>query len=81
MTDEKRPIAKKEAPKEARQDAPLTQEMFAAQMQRLAERARKAGLNPLKTMAQTYANRGMDIIDGLLEALDTGASQKKKRKK
>ena len=78
MTDKNRPIAENEAPKEAGQDAPLTQEMFVAQMHRLAERARTAGFNPLHTMAQTYVKQGMAILDSLLEALETGASPKKK---
>lgn len=76
--DEKRPIAESEAPKE--QDAPLTQEMFAAQMQRLTERARAAGLSPIQTMLQTYAERGRTIIEGMLGAFENEDSSKKKEK-
>mgnify|MGYP001579455470 CR=1 FL=1 len=86
-TDEKTLITENTAPDgvvqgqvtEPDQDTPLTQEQFAAQMQRLAERARAAGLNPLQTMAQTYARRGMAILEGLLASLESDDSSKKKR--
>ena len=85
--DKKTPIAKNEAPKaessrngEVEQDAPLTKEAFFAQMQRLTERARAAGLKPLHAMAQTYARRGMAILDGLLASLENDGSSKKKEK-
>ena len=67
-----------EAPKEVGQDAPLTKEEFAAQMQRLTERARAAGLNPIQTMVHTYAKRGMSIIEGLLASLENEDGPKKK---
>ena len=85
-SDEKPLIAENEAPKEVEQaiepaqDAPLTKEEFSAQMQRLAKRARAAGLSPLQVMAQTYAKRGMAILDGLLGALENADSPKKKEK-
>ena len=72
--DEKRPTVEEPA-----QDAPLTQEQFAAQMQQLAKRARAAGLKPLQTLAQTYAKRGMAILEGLLDSLESGDSSKKKK--
>ncbi len=71
MPDEK-PTAENEV-----QDAPLTKEEFSAQMQRLTERAKAAGLNPLQTLAQTYAKRGMCIIEGLLASLENEAPKKK----
>ena len=87
--DEKRPIEEKEAPKEAEQvseqaieptqDAPLTKEIFSAYLQRLIERARAAGLSPLQVLAQTYAKRGMALLDGLLGALDNADNSKKKK--
>ena len=74
--DKKRPIAENEAPQA---DAPLTKEMFAAQMQQLAERARAAGLHPLRALAQTYARRFMGVLDGLLDSLESGDNSKKKK--
>ena len=79
LPDEKPPIAETEAAKEDEQDAPLTKEEFATQMKRLTERARAAGLNPIRTMAQTYAKRGMAILDGLLASLEHDDSSKKKK--
>lgn len=80
--DEKRPIAENEAPKEveqvSEQDTPLTQEEFEAQMQRLTERAKAAGLNPIQTMLHSYASRGRAIINSLLGALENADSAKKK---
>lgn len=77
--DEKPPIAENDVPKEAEHDAPLTKEEFAEQMQRLAERARAAGLNPIQTMARTYIKHGMTIIEGLLESLENVDGSKKKK--
>ncbi len=75
LPDENPPIAENEpAP-----DAPLTKEEFADQMQRLTERARAAGLNPIHTMVQTYAKRGMAIVEGLLASLESDDSSKEKR--
>ena len=56
---EDRPIEEKQAPKE---DAPLTQEQYDAQMQQLAERARAAGLNPLQALAHTYVRQGAATV-------------------
>ena len=72
-TDEKRPTAENEV-----QEAPLTKEEFAAQMQRLTERARAAGLNPIQTMVKTYANLGMAMLNGILSSLESDDSSKKK---
>ena len=75
--DEKRPIEEKEAPA---QDAPLTKEAFSAEMEQLAERARAAGLSPLRAMVQTYASQGRAILQGLLAGLETADNAKKKEK-
>ena len=77
--DEQRPIAENEVPEEVEQDAPLTKEAFAAQIQRLAERARAAGFNPIRAMAQTYAKQGLAIVEGLLVALENENNSKKKK--
>ena len=76
--DEQPPIVENETPKEVGQDTPLTQEEFEAQMQRLTERAKAAGLNPIQTMLHSYASRGRAIINSLLGALENADSAKKK---
>ena len=76
----KRPVAENKAPKEVEQDIPLTKEMFSAQMQRLIERARAAGLNPIQTMAKTYVRQGMSIIEGLMASLENEDISKKSKK-
>ena len=57
---------------EPEQDAPLTKEEFTAQLQRLTERAKAAGLHPIRTMAHTYAKQGMSIGRGILAAIMDG---------
>lgn len=89
--EEDRPIAEHTVPKEAEraseqasesaQDAPLTKEQFAAQMQLLTDRARAAGLNPLHTLVQTYAKQGMTLLESLLVALEEKADDSKKKGK
>ena len=83
MSDEKPPIAENEAPKEVEiepaQDASLTKEQFEAQIQQLAERARVAGLNPIRAMAQTYIRQGMAMVEGLLASLESNDSSKEKK--
>mgnify|MGYP001561616970 CR=1 FL=1 len=70
----KPPIAENEA-----QDAPLTQEEFAAELQRLNERARAAGLKPVQAMAHTYLRQGMVMLEGFLASLEINDSSKKKK--
>ena len=74
--DEKHPIAEKGPG----QEAPLTKEEFAAQMQQLTKRARAAGLNPIQTLAHTYTKQFMAIVEGLLASLENANSAKKKKK-
>ncbi len=86
---EKHPIAKAAAPTEVEQvsgqavepaeDALLTKEVFVAQAQQLLEQARAAGLKPIQMMTQTYAKRGMAILEGLLASLGNEDSSKKKK--
>jgi len=86
LPDENRSIAEEEVPKEVEQvsgqaieqDAPLSKEVFVAQVQQLVERARAAGLHPLQAMAKTYVKQGMSIIEGLLSSLENANSPKKK---
>ena len=89
--DETPPIAEEEAPKEQdvpkEQDAPkeeeqdmlLTKEMFVTQIHRLTERARAAGLSPLKMMAKAYLKQGTAIFEGLLSSLENETPTKKKK--
>lgn len=79
-TDEKNPIAENESPNEV-EDTPLTKEMFVTQIHRLFKRARVAGVNPIYTMAQTYASKGMSIVEGVLGALESNADNPKKKRK
>lgn len=80
--DEKHPIAENEATNEVEQNAPITDEQLAAQMERLAEQAKAAGLNPIKIMVQTYAKKGraasLALLDGLLGAIEDDDTPKKK---
>lgn len=70
MPDEKLPIAEN--------DAPLTQEEYAAELQRLTERARASGLNPIQAMAHGFLRQGMGKIEGFLASLESNDSSKKK---
>lgn len=85
--DDERPIAEAEPAKEApqavepAQEDPLTREAFAAQMRLLTERARAAGLNPLRVLAQTYTKQGMVILEGLLGSLESADSSRTTKKK
>ena len=74
MPDEKPPIAENEA-----QETPLTQEEYAAQLQRLNERVRAAGLKPLETMVQSYGRRFMAGLESFVAALEGDDSSKKKK--
>ena len=73
MSDEKPPIAENEA-----QDAPLTQEEYAAQLQQLTDRARAAGLQPLQILAHTYIRQGMTMLESFMASLESNDSPKKK---
>ena len=80
---DERPIPEHTVPQESEsaQDAPLTKEQFAAQMQLLTDRARAAGLNPLHTLVQTYAKQGMTLLESMLAALEEKADNSKKKGK
>ena len=73
-------------PKETEQDAPLTQEEYDAQMLRLNERARAAGLNTMQAMAHTYIRQGAATVrqgvaklEDFLTSLEGDDSSKKKK--
>ncbi len=76
MPDEKPPVAKKRALKKV---APLTQEEYAADLQRLNERYRAAGLKPLETMVQSYGKRFMAGLESFVAALEGDDGPKKKK--
>ena len=65
----------------AKQDAPITKEELADQMQLLSARARAAGLNPIKSLLQAYGVLGMGMLEGLLLSLENAGNPKKKKKK
>ena len=85
--DEKRPIAENEAPQvseqaiEPAQDNPMTTEIFKAQLHQLTERARAAGLSPIRVLIQTYAKRGEALVNIVLAGLENADEPKKKRKR
>ena len=72
--------AKKE-PKVAEQDASITKEELADQMHLLAARARAAGLNPIRSLLQSYGVLGMGIVESLLLSLEHAGKPKKRKKK
>ena len=81
-SDKTRTLAEDEAPKEVEQDdGPLTKEVFVAKVHELTERARAAGLNPLRLLVQAYRKRGTAILAGLLDSLGNEDVPKKKRKR
>ena len=90
-SEEGRPIAENTVPKEVEraseqaiesaQDAPLTEAELEAQMQLLAERARAAGLAPIRTLVHAYVKRSMAILDSLLGALEEDVDNPKKKGK
>ncbi len=58
------------------QDAPLTQEAAKAQLRLIADRAKAAGLNPLRILIDTYIERVKAVSAGLLAGLEGDASPK-----
>ena len=89
--DEKPPIAEQEAPQEVEQvseqaiepaqDNPMTTEIFKAQLHQLTERARAAGLSPIRMLIQAYAKRGEALVNSVLAGLENADEPKKKRKR
>ena len=73
-TDETHPT------EESAQDVPLTQEAAKAQLRLFAERAKAAGLNPLRILVETYAERFRAIGASVLTALESDDNPKKKEK-
>ena len=67
--------------KAATQDATLTKEELASQMRLLTNRARAAGLNPLRSLLQAYGVLGMGMLESLLISLENADAPKKKKKK
>lgn len=77
-TDEKPPVAKKKARKATKKEAPMTQEQFTAEMHELTERARAAGLSPVKAMAQNYVRQGASVLESFLASMENANTPKKK---
>lgn len=70
-----------EKPAEQNQPKPLTAEEFKQALDQLTERAKAAGLRPLQTMAATYLKQSMDVLDGLLAALEGAKDAKPEQPK
>lgn len=71
------PVPKKAAKVAKVEDAPMTKEEVVAQMKRLGDRAKAAGLSPLKILVETYAKRGMTIVESLFDALEDAEDKPK----
>ena len=69
------------AKKAATQDTTLTKEELASQMRLLTDRARAAGLNPIRSLLQAYGVLGMGMLESLLLSLENADNAKKKKKK
>lgn len=64
---------------QAAQTPPLTKEEFLDAMDKLAVRARAAGVRPAQAMLTSYLKQWMNVIDGVLGALDEGEDKNKKK--
>ena len=71
----------KKATKVAEQDATITKEELADQMHLLADRARAAGLSPIRSLLQAYGVLGMGVLESLLLSLENAGKPKKKKKR
>ena len=59
-------------------DTGFTPEQFSAQTAALIEKARAAGLRPLRMMLGAYLQQGMNLFDKVLEGLEPVETPKKK---
>lgn len=63
-----------------RQEAPaMTKQQLLDQLDALTAKAKEAGLRPLQVMAESYLKRFGTVLDGILGALDEGASKNTKK--
>lgn len=51
-------------------ELPFTAEEFADSLAELKDRARAAGLKPVRMMLTSYLNQGLSMIDGLLDSME-----------
>ena len=77
MADEQKDL---EAPKKKDADIPITAQEFQDALDTLFERAKAAGIQPIKELASTYAKRGLAMFDKMMAALE-GDDEKEKKKK
>lgn len=62
------------------QEAPaMTKQQLLDQLDALTAKAKEAGIRPIQVMAESYLTRFVTVLDGLLGALDEGASKDKKK--
>ena len=52
------------------EDSDVTAEELKAEFHEIGERARDAGLKPLRKMVRAYVDNFLDSVDGLLSALE-----------
>ena len=76
MEDEQKGV---EPPKNKDVGLPLTPEEFQNALDTLFERAKAAGVQPIKEMAMTYARRGLAMFDKMMAALENDDDEKKKK--
>lgn len=48
----------------------MTAEEFVESLSELKQKAKSAGLQPIRMMLTSYLNQGLSMVDGLLESLD-----------
>ena len=57
-------------------NAPLTPTEFVESLGELKDKAKAAGLRPIRKMLSSYVSQGLSVVDGLLESLE-GKKKKK----
>jgi hypothetical protein len=68
---------KEESEEPSKDELPFTAEEFVDSLAELKDRARAAGLRPVRMMLTSYLNQGLSMVDGLLESLE-GSKKKGK---
>jgi len=66
--EEELPVAPTEEP--GKDELPFTAEEFAVSLTELKDKARAAGLRPVRMMLTSYLNQGLSMVDGLLNSME-----------
>jgi|TARA_R100001530_G_scaffold108141_1_gene75741 hypothetical protein len=61
---------------EGEDNDPLTPTEFVESLGELKDKAKAAGLRPIRKMLSSYVSQGLSVVDGLLESLE-GKKKKK----